>query len=149
MSTGAIEKLIASVDNLATLIEKLTAKTAAAAGGNAPAAAGGKAPAAGADAGEEKPAGRRGRPAAPKALSPTEMAEKAKDFVESINDDEDEFKARRALVTKLAKKYDADKFSNIKDAKDQAAALAAIKAHVEEYDNGGDGGDGGEGDGDY
>ncbi len=144
MSTGAIEKLIASVDNLATLIEKLTAKTAAAAGG--------KAPAAGADAGEEKPAGRRGRPAAPKALSPTEMAEKAKDFVESINDDEDEFKARRALVTKLAKKYDADKFSNIKDAKDQAAALAAIKAHVEEYDNGGDGGDGGdggEGDGDY
>ena len=77
------------------------------------------------------------------------MAEKAKDFVESINDDEDEFKARRALVTKLAKKYDADKFSNIKDAKDQAAALAAIKAHVEEYDNGGDGGDGGEGDGDY
>lgn len=145
MSTGAIEKLIASVDNLATLIEKLTAKTAAAAGGKAPAPA----PAAGADAGEEKPAGRRGRPAAPKALSSTEMAEKAKDFVESINDDEDEFKARRALVTKLAKKYDADKFSNIKDAKDQAAALAAIKAHVEEYDNGGDGGDGGEGDGDY
>ena len=131
MSNGVMERLIASLDRNSDLMEKLSGKTAAATGTKTTTAAAAK--------GDDAPAKPRGRPAKEKALTATEMSEKAREFAEEAQEDEAEFKERRALLTKLAKKFGADKFSNIKDLDDQKAALAALEEHVA-------GGDGGEGD---
>lgn len=91
---------------------------------------------------EEKPRG-RGRPPKAKTLTPTEMAEKGREFCENAGDDEEEFKARRALTRELAAKYDVTKFSEIKG-DDQAKALAALEAYLA-----GDGDGDGDDEGDY
>lgn len=143
---GAIEELTAALKENSALLKTLSGKTAgAAAADTKPASKTTTKPATKAEE-EEAPKRGRGRPPKDKTLSVTEMAEKARAFAEAANDDEDDFKERRALLTKLAKKYGVGKFSEIKG-EDQAPALAALKEYEEgeaEDENGDD-----EGEGDY
>ena len=88
---------------------------------------------------DEKPKRGPGRPPKAKVLTPTEMGEKAREFAESAGDDEDDFKARRKHLVKIAEKFGVEKFSAIKG-DDQKAALKML----EDYENGDE--DGEEGD---
>lgn len=127
-----LEDILAALKENTATLKALSGKTATSAEKPASKAT--------ADKGDEKPAAPRGRPAKPKALSATEMGDKAREFCEAAQDDEDEFRARRKLVGKLADKFGAEKFSAIKDVEDQNAALAALKEYLEsEGDGDGDG----------
>ena len=117
------------------VLKALSGKTAEAAGSKTTERAAGSASKT-KDEGEEPKRG-RGRPPKAKTLSATEMGEKAREFCESAGDDEDEFKERRALCTKLAKKFGASKVSEIAGADDQTEALEALREFAE--DGGGDG----------
>ena len=140
--SGAMEELIAALKENTATLKALSGKTADAGTTKAPAKAT-TTKAAPKDEPEEEPKRGRGRPPKAKALSATDMGEKAREFCEAAGDDEDEFKDRRALVSKLAKKFGAAKFSEISAAEDQTAALDALKEYL---DGEGEGDDEGEGD---
>lgn len=129
-----LEDILAALKENTATLKSLSGKTAAATAPKATAAKTAEAPS------EEKRG--RGRPPKPKAMTPTQMGEKAREFCEAAGDDEDEFKARRKLVSSLAAEFKVAKFSEI-GGDDQAEALAALEKFLEE----GDGGD--EGDADY
>lgn len=143
---SALEALTAAILENTAMLRSMTTKTAAAAAATKPAAAAGATkPAAAAAAPADGEKRGRGRPTKPKALTPTQMAEKGREFAESAADDEDEFAARRKLLQITAKKYNVTKFSEI-EGEDQDAAIAALEAHLEAYENGADGSEGGDDD---
>lgn len=131
---GIMEELIAALKENTATLKALSGKTAAAAGGAESKSASTKTPAE--DGGEEKRG--RGRPPKAKALSVTEMAEKAREFCEAAGEDEDDFKDRRKFVSKLAEKFGAIKFSDIKgdDQKEAIEALADFAAAGGDDDGG-------------
>lgn len=135
-----LEDLLAAIKENTATLKALSGKTSAAAAADKPKSTGTTKPKD--EEADEAPKRGRGRPPKEKALSATEMAEKARAFAEGAGDDEAEFKARRKHLTKLAEKYGVEKFSAIKG-EDQAEALASLK----EFEEAGDEGDGDEGDG--
>ena len=142
---SALEALTAAILENTAMLRSMTAKTASVAGATKPAAGVKPATTTKPAAGEDGEKRGRGRPAKPKALTPTQMAEKGRDFAESAADDEGEFAARRKLLQSTAKQYNVTKFSEI-EGDDQEAAIAALEAHIDAYENGGDGdGDGADG----
>lgn len=130
--SGIMEELVAALKENTATLKALSGKTADAATAKAPAKATATTRAAVAkDEDGEEPKRGRGRPPKAKTLSATEMGEKAREFCEAAGDDEDEFKDRRSLVSKLAKKYGVAKFSEISGADDQTAALEAIADYAD------------------
>lgn len=142
--SGSMEELIAAIKENTATLKALSGKTAdAASTTKASTTKASTAKTSAKEEAEDEPKRGRGRPPKAKTLSATDMGEKAREFCEAAGDDEDEFKDRRALVSKLAKKYGASKFSEISGAEDQTAALDALKEYL---DGEGDGDDEGEGD---
>lgn len=138
---AALADLAAALrENTATL-KALTKGTTAAAGSSEskPAASKAATPAKAAAAPTEEAPKKRGRPAAKKSLTTTEMAEKARLFCEAADTDEDEFKARRGFVKEIATEFGVEKFSAI-TGDDQEAALQRL-AEYEADDDGEDGGE--------
>lgn len=141
--SGVMEELIAALKENTATLKALSGKTAEAGTTKASTTKASTTKTSPKEEAEEEPKRGRGRPPKVKALSATDMGEKAREFCEAAGDDEDEFKDRRALVMKLAKKFGAAKFSEISAADDQTAALDALKEYL---DGEGEGDDEGEGD---
>ena len=131
-----LEKILAALEENTATLKALSGKTAAAAGKSETTANAKPAskPAVKDEDEDDKPKRGPGRPPKAKVLTPTEMGEKAREFAESAGDDEDDFKARRKHLVKIAEKFGADKFSAIKG-DDQKAALKML----EDYENGDEG----------
>lgn len=142
---GIAEEILAAIKENTATLKALSGKTAETAKLETKPAAKSETKPATKPAAEEEPKRGRGRPPKEKSLSVTEMAEKAREFAEAAEDDEDEFKARRKFLSEQAKEFGAAKFSEIKG-DDQAKALKALA----DYEDGEDEGEGdGEGEADY
>ena len=134
---GVLEDILAALKENTATLKALSGKTADAAKSESKPAS---KPAATKDEPEDEPKRGRGRPAKAKSLSATEMAEKAREFAEAAQDDEDDFKARRKFLTKQAEEFGVAKFSEIKG-DDQAKVLKALADYDEGDDEEGEGED--------